>query len=281
MAERQPDLLKTITQVAGALAGLATVVYVTGAVVLGLRLARAGLSWGDVVSQLPREFVASIGAGQVLLPSVAVGAAYGLFRLLRDDHSNPPSIHRFREGMGGGNFKVVLKTMRSYNLLFLLMWVPFGALICIRLLRDQGEVPALPSWLVWLGAVVLLGTAIACHEVRAIAAEHYKDPGRWHSLKAATAMAVFYCLASIPAMTIAAASVSLTPAKVCKVGELERTGVLVGESSDRIYLAEAESDEEKRPIAVYPWPKVEELLVGPRLSEIDCHFDDAAPSKRR
>lgn len=64
-------------------------VYVVGALVLGLRLALQDLPWADVISQLPREFLLSVGAGQALLPALLLGALYGLYRLLRKKPSLP------------------------------------------------------------------------------------------------------------------------------------------------------------------------------------------------
>jgi hypothetical protein len=113
-----------VTQIAGLFAALAAVIYATGAVVLALRLAFVQLPWGNVVSQLPREFVLSIGTGQVLLPSLAVGALYGLYRLVRDDRKMAPKAYRFRDGGFRHGWRGKRVVIERYLITWVLMLVP-------------------------------------------------------------------------------------------------------------------------------------------------------------
>jgi len=261
-------VLQTVTQVAGLFAGLATIVYLTGAVVLALRLMFAHLPWGDVVSQLPREFILSTGAGQVLLPSLLVGALYGLFRILRDNRSKAPVVSRWRSGWGK-RWEVV----SSYLLTSFVMMIPLETILILRH-ASSGYKPQLERILA--GYVLLLLAAVACHEVRAVAARHYKKRKRWNSLKAAAVMAGIYSTAAIIPMMVAASGIGFTSAKVCKVGGGERSGVLVGESADHVYLGENESGQGRHRIAVYPLTKVEELFIGDGASAISCEFAGAS-----
>ena len=82
--------LQRITQVLAVLTGLVSIVYVAGGVVLAARLERASLPWEPVVGQLPREFLVSIGLGQVFLPAFLTAGCYGLYRLC-GAHTRPRS----------------------------------------------------------------------------------------------------------------------------------------------------------------------------------------------
>jgi hypothetical protein len=80
-ATEQAEPLQWLKSSLGLLAGTAAVIYVTGGLVLALRLAFEDIPSLDVVSGLPREFLFSIGVTQVVAPAVLVGAALGLIEL--------------------------------------------------------------------------------------------------------------------------------------------------------------------------------------------------------
>jgi hypothetical protein len=66
--------LESLGRVAAGLAALVGVLYVVGAVVIGVRLGLRDLPSTAVVAQLPREFLLSTGLNVVLpAPAVAVG----------------------------------------------------------------------------------------------------------------------------------------------------------------------------------------------------------------
>jgi hypothetical protein len=256
-ARREPDgkgLLETVTQVAGLLAGLATVVYATGAGVLALRLSFDDLSWADVVPQLPREFVLSIGAGQVLLPSLLIGALYALYRLIRPHDWGAPKTSRIRE-----------KPMVVVGINFALMFVPLGIAAIGR-----GGVSDLNSstGLIGLGLLALGATVAAIHEARAMVVRHYPTATEWNSTRAAAIMAGIYAAAAIPAVMVGAAVVPLTDAKVCIVGKSPVEGVLVGEASDRVYLGEHRLKDPS--LVVLPLSKVEEMFIGSEAERSIC-----------
>jgi hypothetical protein len=263
-------LLQVATEIAGLFAGVATLVYVTGAIVLALRLAFKGLAWGNVVSQLPREFVLAIGAGQVLFPALMVGAVYGLYRLLRSDRPEAPKTYRLRDGLTA--WGVVLG---RYLLAAALLLVPLVAIVAAR--KDVGF-GDLRFVLVLAILLVVLVTAAAVQEGRSIVIRHFDAGEPWNSLRAAGAMAGVYAGAALPAMLLGAAAIPLTDAKVCVVDGFSEQGYLVGESSDRVYLGEkprGPNDGDQRRIAVIPLAKVEEVFFGTEAELASCEF--AAP----
>ena len=83
--------LNDIQVVLGLLAGIAALIYLAGGAALGLRLLFAGLPTLPV-GQLPREFLFSLGAAQVVMPALVLGVMVGLLELgqrdlgLRDGH---------------------------------------------------------------------------------------------------------------------------------------------------------------------------------------------------
>lgn len=75
--------LSGLQVIVGLFTGLAALIYFTGGAALGLRLQWAGLP-ALPVGQLPREFLFSLGAAQVVLPALAVGLVVGLLELGQD-----------------------------------------------------------------------------------------------------------------------------------------------------------------------------------------------------
>src|SRR3954469_5419915 len=70
--------LRSLQILVGLLAVLAALIYITGGIVLALRLALSGLPAMGVVGQLPREFLVSLGFGLVVAPASAFGVTAGL-----------------------------------------------------------------------------------------------------------------------------------------------------------------------------------------------------------
>lgn len=260
--------LQHVTQLFGLLAGLVTIVYLTGGVVMALRLGFQDLPWGNVVSQLPREFLISLGAGQVLLPSLFVGLLYGLYRLARNARPDVPVAYRLQDGW----------TARSvlgarYLLTFVLLFAP---LVLASVLPARTEAQnEIPLEFLAVAAVLFVLVVIAVQEVRALIVQQCNWlPQRWNSVRVVVILAAVYSATAIPATMFAAAAFPLTPARVCTVDNFSENGFLVGETSDRVYLGE-ESDD--RRIAVIPFSKVGELFIGRNASDSTCEIVSAPP----
>lgn len=256
--------LQLVTQAFGLFAGLATIIYIAGGVVLALRLAFERVPWEPVVAQLPREFVLSTGAGQVLLPALIVGGLYGLYRLLRGERPSAPQLSRWRDGSC-----VRLGVMLRYLVIAALLLVPGAVVAVVREVFGIGRDPELV--LLFAGYGVMLLPAIALHELRAVMARHYS--ARWNRISTAALVAGIYVVAAVPAMMAAGSALPLTDAKVCATDDFEEHGVLVGQTADRVYLGEPR--EEDRRLAVFPLSQVEELFIGTGAEEADCDFGDA------
>ena len=78
--------IKSVGELAGAAAGLAALVYITGGLALQLRLGSGGVPSSVAVPQLPREFLISLGL-LIVAPAIAAGmlASLALGRLSNSD----------------------------------------------------------------------------------------------------------------------------------------------------------------------------------------------------
>jgi hypothetical protein len=278
VGSEQKGLLQVATEVAGLFAGLAALVYATGAVVMGLRLAFKGLPWNNVVSQLPREFMLAIGAGQVLLPALMIGLVYGLWRLIKANRSKPPRTVSLR-GDGWAARGIML---RRYAIAALLMITP---LVLIISFRDDVSFGDLSPVLILGIVIIVVFSAAAIQEGRAMVIKRFQDPDQWNGVVPIAAMAGVYAAATLPAGLLGAAAIPLTEAKLCTTERYFETGYLVGESSDRVYLGEkpkGKYDEGQRRILVVPIGKVDELFFGGEARKAHCEFppDTSVPAPR-
>jgi hypothetical protein len=73
-ASRGVEVRRAFAEVTGAFAGLAALVYLTGALALQLRLGLDGLPSSVAVPQLPREFLIGVGL-LVVAPAIGLGLA--------------------------------------------------------------------------------------------------------------------------------------------------------------------------------------------------------------
>lgn len=86
--------LSQITKALGLLAGVATLVYLSGGFVLALRLGFEDLPWEAVISQLPREFLISIGITTLVVPVLIAASVYTGWRLQRGRDAPLPDVRR-------------------------------------------------------------------------------------------------------------------------------------------------------------------------------------------
>jgi hypothetical protein len=263
------NVVQMVTQAFGLIAGFASIVYVAGAVVLTGRFAFEGLPWEPVVGQLPRVFVVSTGAGQVVLPAAIVAALYAMYRLLRRERPSAPVLARWRDG-----WPTRPSVMKRYVGAALLLSLPAVAVVVVRLkYGPTGDGPS-PWWLLAAYGAVLV-PAIAFHEVRAILAKRYGDKAQWNSVRAAALMTGLYGAVAAPAVMVAAIGLQLNDAKVCTTGDFEERGVLVGQTADSVYLGEQKQKHQDRRIAVVPRSQVAEMFIGHGAAQADCDFGDA------
>jgi hypothetical protein len=253
------DVVKAVGAVIALLAGSVALLYIAGGAAMTLRLFLYGLPSLNVAAQLPREILISVALIQIVLPAVAVGSAYALVRLLLGRMASPP-----RKFVGAWNER----SWRGWPTLL-------GASAVLALATTfVGASPAFArgTSFPWRLAVVVaivfaISVVIMLVALRLRAEVAARANGGWNTLSSAGAMSVIVALAAVPACFVFAGTFRLLDAKVCTSTDSARSGRLIGELSDRIYLGETEADrwdDTDVPLRVVSIPKseVEQMLIG-------------------
>lgn len=147
--------LSDLQIIAGLAAGFVGIIYVTGGVVLGLRLLWSNLP-GLVVSQLPREFLFSFGAGEVLLPALVIGVLAGLIELGSDDRRLRIGHRRWGDAMRDAGLRPVY--LAFYRAAPVALVVP-GAIVAVLFDRSIGLALQVFA-IVYLAAATLIVLAL-------------------------------------------------------------------------------------------------------------------------
>jgi hypothetical protein len=144
---------------AGLLAGVAALIFVTGGAALGLRLLWSGLP-ALPVGQMPRDFLFSLGAAQVVLPALAFGLIAGLIEL--GEH---PS--RVQDGHQTWSYAAVRRPLRRTYLGFraAIPFVLISPAIAIALFNDD-DLDHQTSGLIAVGVMASAALVIWIGQVR-------------------------------------------------------------------------------------------------------------------
>jgi hypothetical protein len=259
--------LGTLTKALGLLAGVATLVYLTGGLVLALRLAFEDLPWEAVISQLPREFLISVGVTTVVVPILASASVYTGWRLHRGKDAPLPDA-RLPTAAG------MRRHVARHTFWVTLLVVAPG--IVLELIKD-GPRWTLAAW----GAVAWLITAFWIYGMlwlRAAFARRHRTPGSpgepkdsWYSPGAIAVMGALYASFLLPGAIVLGATLRLTDARVCTAGGAMVDGVLVGDTEQRVYVGEErQAKGEDRQIVAVPFDHVSETIVGNDAHEQAC-----------
>jgi hypothetical protein len=261
------DVVKAVGAVVALLAGSVAFLYVAGGGALTLRLFLKGLPSLNVVAQLPREMLISVALIQIVLPMVAAAGLYALVRLLLGRTAPLP-----RTFVGGWEER----SWRSWR-------ARIGASAVLALAATLvGASPAFArgehTWRIgWVLAIALLLNVVVmlvALKLRAEVASRVKDD--WHSLSAGASMTLIVALAALPPSFLFAGTFRLLDAKVCTTNHSARIGLLVGETSDRVYLGETsenrwqETDEDPLRVVSIPQSDVEEISIGSKPETPGC-----------
>jgi hypothetical protein len=243
------ELVKAVGQAVGLLAGAVGLVYMVGGAVLALRLFIEDLPSRTIVAQLPRDLLVSVGLAQVVLPGIAIAALYAAVRILLG--ATPPPKRLVGQW--------VEPSLRGWIELGAASAVPALVITAYGLLR---VLPEQREWdLAWLLPVALLLSmliVLVALRLRASLAGAYPD--RWNERRPILWMALVVWLAAVPACLVFAGTFPLLPAKVCTTTGSARTGLLIGETNQRIYVGERYSA--KRRVISFPMTQVTRTFIG-------------------
>jgi len=263
------DVVKGVGAVIALLAGSVALLYVAGGGALTLRLFLNDLPSLNVVAQLPRETLISVALTQIVLPVVAAGSVYALFRLLLGGTAPPPRtlIGEWHE-----------RSWRSWSARF----AAGAALALVTTLL--GASPAFArgphsSTVLWVLTIVfVLNVVVMMVALRLRAEVAARAEGRWNTLSSGGSMTLIVALAAVPTCFLFAGTFWLLNAKVCTRNQPARVGLLIGETSDRIYLGEMsehrwhQSDTAEDPLRVVSIPRseIEELSIASEPDPSPC-----------
>jgi len=147
------DVVQFARGALGAAAAIVAGVYLAGGVIVAARLAVTQLAAYDVVGQLPRDFLLSVGASEVVLPTVVLTIPYVLYRAVRGRAVKPSKYRNWRRPGGWWeNSKIVALNVGGALLL--------AAGPAVAILRR----PELSCWLILVAlAIAALWTFAALH----------------------------------------------------------------------------------------------------------------------
>jgi hypothetical protein len=243
------ELVKAVGQAVGLLAGAVGLVYMVGGAVLALRLFIEDLPSRTIVAQLPRDLLVSVGLAQVVLPGIAIAALYAAVRTLLGATSPPKRLVD----------QWVEPSLRGWIELGVASAIPalaitaFGAYRVPRLQREWDL-----AWLLPVAMLLSMLIVLVALRLRASLAATYR--GRWNERRSILLMTLVVWLATVPACLVFAGTFTLLDAKVCTTSGSERTGLLIGETNQRIYIGE--SSGAKRQVISFPLTQVKETFIG-------------------
>jgi len=248
-------------------------VYVAGGGAFALRLYLRDLPSLGVTSQLPRDYLISIGLSQILSPALGVAAIYVIARLLWE---NAPPPTRFVDEWEAK------RSWRGWSKLFAASALPaavatgFAAHQMLSFTSDWRKL--LPSLLVTFLVTMLIAlVALNLRARLARRARREEAPDevvceRWNERGAVVRMALVVALATVPFGVVFAATLPMLSARVCfTAGQHVRQvdGVLVGETGTRTFIGE---NGKKHPKNVFSIPESEiiETTIGGNPKRKQC-----------
>jgi hypothetical protein len=248
-------LLRELPQLIALVAALAGVVYVTGALVLAIRLFLERLPVQAVVGELPREFLVSIGMAQVILPALIIVSLYIGYRFVRGDRARVPRPP-------GEAPRTRLAAFVATAFLLVLPGV------VLSIVHRHGA--RLIVGVLLLGPTALVMTAFAIFVAatvrsRVLQRSEAAEGWRWNEWRAVLAVALAYGFVLVVPLISFAAAFRPSDAKVCTTSGQWINGMLLGETGRGVYLGERKSG--PRRIVFVPLAQTGALFVGSNAAQ--------------
>lgn len=272
------SLAGDLTQFFGLFAGLATVLYVVGGLVVGLRLWYASFPVWAVVNQLPRELLITEALVYVTVPYGLLVLAYAAVA---------PWFHRLSGALRGSWWSYHDRTRRyaTYAVVLLLALAVIAAASWLVLgEREIGSGAAAFVVLAVVSLTVLLASVgdagrrriridgPDAHPRERVEPEQRpkegalgRDWGRKHPpLAKLLVLGMWTSLPALPVLiAIASSAVEFPRVKGCAAGAAyTRTGVLIAHSSDTLYVGFDAEALGSPVIVALPMGRMEEAIIG-------------------
>jgi hypothetical protein len=228
------DLVERAGKIIALVAGLAAFVYIAGAAVLAVRLDAEGLPASEVVTSLPRELLVGVGLQYVVAPALALALVSGLEIYILRWLGNWKGHWRARDFVVAVIVGLVLTAIILWGLLSLQR----GSWLLPRL--ESAELLSTSGW--WIAFLVAyMLTLLALYLARA-----GERTCRTLELAALVALTVGV-IAAVARVGYERTNTHLEEATVCvNDGGPDYEGVLIGETSDAVYLGIRDEDDRAR-----------------------------------
>ena len=267
------DVVKRLGQLFGLVVGFVALVYVAGGGVFAIRLYLRDLPSLGVTSQLPRDFLVSIGLAQIVAPALGAAAIYGIARLL---WGSAPTPTWFVDEWDAKPSWRAWKPLFAPSGILAVVATAFATYQMTGFTHDWRKL--LPSLL--LTFLVTLLIALVALNLRAkLALRARREPAtaedvreRWNEGTVVVRMALVVALAAVPFGFVFAATLPMLDARVCitaghHVQHVD--GVLVGETNTRTFIGEKGTQD---PLHVFSIPEAEiiETIIGGTPTRETC-----------
>ena len=229
----------------GLLAALSTIVYISGGALLIVRFKAKDLPVEAVVASLPRQLLISIGLTEVVLPLALViaGAFAVLYALLI------PGVERLGNPLE--DWQRATPAQQTAFVAFALSVAAGGAALTALVFgTDPRTVGAALATVV---TFFVFGRVI-----------RRRERGRPRSFAAIAWTAVLAAVCLTPwFVALAERRQELLRVRVCTIDGRQRDGVLIADTTERVYLGEDRAATNERPhIAVIPSARVQQVFIG-------------------
>jgi hypothetical protein len=239
--------VETVTKILAAIAAAVGLVYVAGAGILWVRLRFEGLPTDAVVASLPRELLVAIGLRSLVAPTILLSLVAALVLVVERKARSPEQA----------DVATVTFTEATITLISAAVSV-----VLLQVLQDP-EAYAVP----WAAAVAIVALSSA-YVGRRFGS---RLTGITPILLAAFGIAL---LSALVRFGLEAHNPQLERVRVC-VTDVKKTydGLFIGETSDRVYVGEADDD-----VVEIPRSRVGEIVIGAHSEAAECRAPVKPPS---
>jgi hypothetical protein len=277
-------VVRGITTLVGWLAGIATLAYVAGVLIYAIRLRVHGASVGLApASALPRELLVATSLTSVGLPLLVLGGTYYLYRVGMGVGPDPRTMRSriARAKSETGHIRSWLSL--GVEVLFALVISSSVLVIIWRLTRYRTEAVGLePTFYVAVGLIAFT-TLLLAIVAREIVLFEFDTPDKFNRNSIRVLLMLIYVGALLPGLIAIAGVLPLPQVNVCGDDpKLDRSGLLIGFTSDRIYIAQrlgpgGESEgQELGLVDAISLDAVVETYVGRNARNATCQYETAA-----
>lgn len=259
------DVVRTLGQLIGLVAGLVALLYAAGGGVLALRLYLAHLPSRTIAAQLPRDLLISVGLAQIILPTLAVAGLYAALRLLLGSAAPPTRLVReWTERSLGGWFVLVAASALPAIAVPLALWL-FGA-------QDIRGGSKGYAWLLPVAFLITLLVVLVGLNLRARLVKRYGESSHsWSTARAVFLMTLIVALVCLPVFVMfAGAFFPLLDAKVCMTSGAEARGALIGETSARTYIGQDSTPVGPQLVFSIPQSEIRQTIIGGNAASRPC-----------